>query len=663
MAQRVHGVIKPNRRGNVPARVVNVQSKKKNENNKIRLDKLTSDNPVICVKRRLGGIGDVIMTTPLLKEIKRLIPDCHLIYATDLEYADGALGDIIRHNPYVDELIPNSQIAESTYAYSVDVTATGLAKEKAGQIPPNRIDMFAEAVGVCVGADPVPVYEVTDEEREMATKRIEADFLGPAKSREDIKLIVIQVRSNDARRTWPLDHMDKLADMLAKDPSIRVLLCDWGDKADRWESRERVWAIKNESIVDIAAIIEQSDLVICPDSSILHLAGALSKKIVAIFGPIPPESRINHYTNAHAVTLGLSCQYCWYTPMCIRSNNTKFDCLTKLTPKMVHDVAIKKMANEYIVETKVEYGKNMTTVGGQDPVILVKRTTGGIGDLVMATAGIEALKEKFPNKKLHVAVNKNLHPVLENNPYIDHVLDINQPINAKIYHMIFDISHPCARYEVARLRARKPVEKNRVEIYAEALGSREIIKDLKPRIHFTEEELKEGKKFLLENGLNPNKKTIAIATNSTELYRDWPEENYTVLFEALKDKFNIAIFHKERKNFYPGIIDARGLPLRKAISTMATCDGLITVDTGYLHIAAALNIPTVALFGPIDYKARCKGYKNTTVIVSNLDCIPCWRNGTTKCKHTGLVKSYSRCMENIHVKQVIKVALTKFKGI
>ena len=101
MPRRIHGVMGLNKHGNMPARVLNVQSKRHNENRKIRLDKLiTSDRPIICIKRRLGGIGDVIMTTPLLKAMKKLLPNCHLIYATDIAYSNGALADIINHNPY-----------------------------------------------------------------------------------------------------------------------------------------------------------------------------------------------------------------------------------------------------------------------------------------------------------------------------------------------------------------------------------------------------------------------------------------------------------------------------------------------------------------------------------------------------------------------------------
>jgi len=661
MPRRIHGVMGLNKHGNMPARVLNVQSKRHNENRKIRLDKLiTSDRPIICIKRRLGGIGDVIMTTPLLKAMKKLLPNCHLIYATDIAYSNGALADIINHNPYVDELIANSQIDESNYDYSVDITTTGLPKEKAGAIPPNRIDMFAEEVGISIEADPVPTYIVSEGERDQAIERIEKEFL-TGKKREDVQVISIQARSNDARRTWPLDYVQQLAELLAEDTNKRVLIFDWGVSVGRWEKSERVFPVLDNSLPETAALIEQVDLVVCPDSSLLHLAGALNKKIVTVFGPIPPESRINHYANAQAVTLNLPCQYCWYTPKCVRTNVSKLDCLTKVKPEIVLDVVNKKLADKYITEPDIKYGQNMTKLGGQDPIILVKRVTDGMGDLVMATPGIEALRKKFPNKQIHVAVKKKLIPVLQNNPHIDEVINVDEPINLKRYYMIIDISYPCARYEIARLHARKLVEKNRVEIFAEAIGTRDFILNLKPSFYVSEEELQHGKDFLNKHHLDPNKKTIAIATHSAEIYRNWPQEHYKELIEIIKEKFNIVIIHNEITEFYETTIDACGLPFRKAAGILAICDGLITVDTGLLHVAAALDIPTIGLFGPIDFKARCKGYKNITVIVSDLDCIPCWRNATIKCSKTNIVKGYSHCMTSIKAKQVAKIVINKFQ--
>ena len=657
--KRSQGIITPKRNANIPARVININSgNKKAIQSKIRLDKLLrSEKPVVCIKRRLGGIGDVLMTTPVLESIKKLIPHCQLIYATDLKYSQGALGHVIQHNPYVNTLISFSEVDDTKYDYSVDLTVTGLKEERSGSLPPNRIDMFAEAVGISIDQNPVPTYIVTGYERERAKQQIKENVLKD-KKREDVKIIAVQARSNDSRRTWPLDSVEKLINKLSETENIKVIIFDWGKTVDRWKTTENIWAVLDRELPEVAALVEQVDLVICPDSAMLHLAGALDKKTLSVFGPIPPECRINHYGNTSAVSLNLSCHPCWYTPKCARANS-HLECLTKITPEIVYEAAINKMNEPTNVNCSIRYGKDISK-GSQDNIILVARSTSGIGDMLMAMNGIEALKTKFPNKEIHVACRKEIHPAIQGNKNISNIINVENAINYKRYYMIIDISTPCARYESTRIMSRRKVEKSRVEVFAEALGTRNLIPDILPRYYITREEKKEAKLFIEEAGLrNPGKPKLGIALSSEELYRDWPKEYYGVLINLLKDSYNIITIHKDRNLFFDGIIDACGLPFRKAMSILGECDGLVTIDTGVLHVAAALKIPTIALFGPIDYKARCKGYQNTTVIVSDLDCIPCWRNGNTKCKQTGLVKAHSKCMESISPNNIAKIVRKK----
>ena len=315
--------------------VINAKSKIRKGNVKIKIDKLFGmAEPRICIKRRLGGIGDVLMTTPIMKALKYHLPSCHITYATDFEYSNGALVDIISHNPYVDKIVPIAEVKDRDYDYRVDVTITGLDREKPKSVPPNRIDMFAEEVGVDISLDPVPTYVITEKERKQALSVIEKII----PDREDKQIIAIQTRSNDERRTWPLGHVEKLVDKLSENAKFHVFVFDWGHTIERWESLDKwkdspnIHLFMEGSFIDTAALVDQADVVVCPDSSMLHLAGALNKKIVTIFGPIPPESRINYYSNATAIVHRLPCSFCWYRPRCSSKKESKLECLTGITP-------------------------------------------------------------------------------------------------------------------------------------------------------------------------------------------------------------------------------------------------------------------------------------------------------------------------------------------
>jgi ADP-heptose:LPS heptosyltransferase len=630
------------------AKVMNM-SAKAHGNIKIRLDRLfRSPEPRILIKRRLGGIGDVIMSTPLIKALKTLIPHCHITYATDTSYAQGALADVILHNPYVDELVQFGTVDESSFDYSVDITSTGLSREKSGQIPPNRIDLFAEEAGISIDNDPVPDYVLSEEEIVSGKELINSVVADLTR-----KIIVVQPRSNDMRRSWPAEHVNELCSMLSKDYSVIVL--DWGHSIDSWFTNENCITLKNLDLNIAAAVIHHSDLIVCPDSSILHLAGALRKSIVTIFGPIPAICRINHYHDCVAIQLKLPCSNCFYTPRC--KDSDKLTCLKKITPSMVHETIKNKLLGKIDIHQNIIYGRDLTEAR-QDNIILVKRSTPGLGDLLMAANGLEALKRKYPGKELHVATRPECFAALENNPHIDKLIDISKPINNKRYFIVIDISSPCAMYESSKVNAKVPVDKSRVEIYAIAMGARNLITDLLPRYYISEEEKVRAQELLKEH-IDPAKKTIALTTLSAESYRNWPLEYTKELAASLSKKYNVI-------NLCPGIeLDAFNIKpegFRDTSALLSLCDLLITVDTGPLHVAAALGVETIALFGPIDYKARCKGYKNITIVKAEMSCSPCWRNGVMKCKQTGKVQGYSKCLENILVKQVIEITKQKLQS-
>jgi ADP-heptose:LPS heptosyltransferase len=79
---------------------------------------------------------------------------------------------------------------------------------------------------------------------------------------------------------------------------------------------------------------------------------------------------------------------------------------------------------------------------------------------------------------------------------------------------------------------------------------------------------------------------------------------------------------------------------------------VISGDSGVLHIAAGLDIPTISLFGPsCATKWAPRGEKHI-VLNRQLDCSPCTRFGTTPpCTH-GV-----RCMDEITAAQVLEAAV------
>jgi heptosyltransferase II len=58
-------------------------------------------------------------------------------------------------------------------------------------------------------------------------------------------------------------------------------------------------------------------------------------------------------------------------------------------------------------------------------------------------------------------------------------------------------------------------------------------------------------------------------------------------------------------------------------SLVIGCDAYVTNDTGTMHVAAALGVPTVAIFGPTDENGTAPLGANVEIVIGVADCRPC----------------------------------------
>ena len=269
---------------------------------------LKNQTPHICVVRG-EGLGDVITTTPTVAALKEQFPKSLITYATNTRYLGGALTKVLQYNPHLAQIIDRDNFKENDYDLVVNLHCPCIGYEKHENPPVSRIDIFAHHAGLRL-SDPVPQYYIQKGEILDGQK-----FLGPAMS--DC-LMMVQPTSSAQRRSLEHSKLKEAMMSLYEHAGVRSLIVthssDWTTNVI-WNNIPGAIMVQDKDVRQLAGIMAHCDLVLCPDSSIMHLAAAMNIPTVALFGPTHPAARINHYKNAVAIWggEGINACPCWYT--------------------------------------------------------------------------------------------------------------------------------------------------------------------------------------------------------------------------------------------------------------------------------------------------------------------------------------------------------------
>jgi ADP-heptose:LPS heptosyltransferase len=273
---------------------------------------LETQSPNICIIRG-EGIGDVLMTTPTVEALKNTFPEkANITYTTNTRYLDGGLVKVLKYNPFVDRVIDRNEVDESDYDLVINLHCPCVGYEKRENLPINRIDLFAAHAGVKL-ENKVPRYYIQTSEIEWGNT-----FFSKNKIKSTDKTILVHIFTTTTRRNLNSGvFKSALMDLSRKGYKLIILSHSTDYPSDvLFSNIPNSVYIKDEDIRNIASIMVKSDLLLCPDSCMLHLAGALSVPTVSIFGHTDPRARINYYSNTVAIwgAERMSCKNCWSLP-------------------------------------------------------------------------------------------------------------------------------------------------------------------------------------------------------------------------------------------------------------------------------------------------------------------------------------------------------------
>jgi 3-deoxy-D-manno-octulosonic-acid transferase/heptosyltransferase-1 len=169
-------------------------------------------------------------------------------------------------------------------------------------------------------------------------------------------------------------------------------------------------------------------------------------------------------------------------------------------------------------------------------------------------------------------------------------------------------------------------------------------------------------KALLEaRGIGPNNPFVAVSPQALWETKLWSDQKFAQLSERIIQELNVpVVFTAGEEKSTEGIqsfmtllsIDLAGqTTLRDLACLYRKASLLVTTDSGPMHLAAAMETPVVALFGPTD-PARTGPYgKDHAVIRTELPCSPCFLK---TCETR-------QCMQGITVEDVFQAIRKKLE--
>ena len=344
---------------------------------------------VLLIRLRL--IGDVVLSTPVIRALRRAFPDARLTYLVERDAAA-----VVQHNPHLDELLVVErrrgaarllddvrlawQLRRRRFDVVIDMhggprsswltLATG-APQRIGYDMPGRTWMYTRAVprarelrprhsvlnqwdllSAVEGwgnASPDPARDAVEMPIDPAADRRMAERLAAAGVLPSHELVLLHVSANNPFRRWPEPAFTELiAALAAASPNRRLVLSSGpsdraaagriaeGARAQLGTDRAaRVVEFGEFDLPELRALIGRSRLFIGGDTGPLHIAATTATPVVAVYGPTLP-ARSTPWRDPSVMTesvevAGLPCRPCDQR-VCAPGD---YRCLTTLKPQDV----------------------------------------------------------------------------------------------------------------------------------------------------------------------------------------------------------------------------------------------------------------------------------------------------------------------------------------
>jgi lipopolysaccharide heptosyltransferase II len=305
--------------------------------------------------------------------------------------------------------------------------------------------------------------------------------------------------------------------------------------------------------------------------------------------------------------------------------------------------------------------------------------------MVQSTAALKALRKGFPRAKITVLASERNHEILKYNPNINDILIYKgiarfiREIRPRGFDLVID---PFLTYELRQafmtflsggkykigfagagrevfFNVRGPTASSPKQMVDHLLDLAELAggkrEGCEPEVFLSDPETEWADQALAEKGISANAVTIAMHPGAHYPSQQWAAERFGEVARRILDHDQakvILLGSRDEKVLLEAVEKSVGADIqtfscgniREFIALLSRCDLLVCNNSGPMHIASALKVPTVSMMGPTVTPLWLPYGRKNVVIKKKLFCSPCNR---------AICKDHE-CMESITVDEVFE---------
>lgn len=343
----------------------------------------------------------------------------------------------------------------------------------------------------------------------------------------------------------------------------------------------------------------------------------------------------------------------------------------------------------------------------KEPRKILVRIPNWIGDGILSIPATEAIKKNYCNAELTVIAKSWVAPVFFNNPWVDRVIEYDiagrhRSIVGK-WRLIGDLKREDFdlvvlfqnAFEAALLTFlagipsrigynrdfRGPLlshpvavdpgigKRHQVYYYLDLLKvfDNEVTAKPAPKLYLKAQEEDWAGRFIVGEGVED---VLIIGMAPGASYgpaKRWGSEKFAEVAQRLIAEYRAKVIVFGDKGDYSicrEIVERTGgralnlagrTTLRQFISLANRCSLFITNDSGPMHIASALGVPTVAIFGSTDSTLTGPLNENSIVVKKDTECSPCFKRTCSEGDY--------RCLKGITVEDILRPSFEIIEGM